>query len=227
MTRVSLALGLLLLGASAASAQQDPFAQPTQPPPPPPPSAVPVQQQPAPLPPVQQAPVAQRGARQISLFIPLTIWAQQTDLLTLGGGVGARFGWEFNSLVPQLEVGIHVNPVDGADATLNNSWFGAGARYQFLNESRFVPFAEAMLRFNFFSLVVDTGVAFVESTTELLFGVHVGGGVIIEITRRFSFDAQLNVHFVFDSGSDLFVTGFDSGSTQTVIEPRFGGTFYF
>ncbi|MEM1414189.1 MAG: hypothetical protein AAGH15_04785 [Myxococcota bacterium] len=228
MKRALLAFAFVALGASGAAAQgPDPFAQPQpeqQPPPPPPGQPVVVQQQPYQAPPPQQQPAARRGARQASLFIPITFFVTNADIFTGGAGIGARFGWEFQNFIPQLEAGVHVNGVEGTfgDVTLQNTWFGLGLRFQFLNASRFVPFIEGMVRFNLWSInVLGT-----EIDNELQFGVHGGGGVTIELTRFFSIDLQVNLHASFDNAG-VFSSIPGSNETQLILEPRIGGTVYF
>ncbi len=238
------------LGVSVASAQDNPFvndqgAGGTQPngqpnagqpntgqPAPvfqqdPQPTPQPVNPQPGPV----AQPVAQRGARQATVYLASPIHftdpANETrypEGFDLGGGIGIglRFGWEFGPVVPQLGLGVQTNIRSGGGGRLTSLYIEAGARFQFVNTSRFLPFLSLMVRADRYTLHderVDPSLTL--NGNDFLPGVLAGGGVAVELTRSFGIDASLLVLTTFPTSEEII------DSVQVSLVPRLGGTLYF
>lgn len=244
--RASVVLSLLVLASAPVAAQQDPFA-PAQPQPVPvEPQPVPVEPQPVPVEPqpvqVEPQPVEPvfapqpvqdptmvpvepepvRLVRQVSAYLTIPIFLTNTDLFKPGVGVTGRFGWEFAYLVPEVLLGIQINGTDDRfGSTLQGLWLSLGVRLQILNASRFVPFFNAAIRFNYWGLAREG-----ETLVEYVFepGIVAGAGLAIELTQHFGLEVAVNTHVTLPT-STVF-DGLDP-ELQVSLLPWVGGTIYF
>ncbi|MEM7606786.1 MAG: hypothetical protein AAF411_15630, partial [Myxococcota bacterium] len=94
-----------------------------------------------------------------------------------------------------------------------------GARLQFLNASRFIPFVSAAFQGNFWEGFSEADFP-IDSSFTFSPALIAGGGVAIEVTRSLGLEASVNVMADFDV-DDVF------SSTQVLLIPRVGGTVYF
>ncbi len=161
---------------------------------------------------------------QLSVYlrVPIALNDALDDSRQMGGGVGlaARFGWDLGIVVPEFHLGgsLHFVSLDNAvtDVEPNlftNVWVAGGARLQLLNRSRFVPFASAGIRVNFWSVA--------DGLTRSLspsFGLIGKVGVMLEISMRIALEVMADFHVSF---SDLF------DSPASFIAPMAGMTFFF
>ena len=140
-----------------------------------------------------------------------------------GIGIGGRFGWEFGMLVPEVHLGIHTNFSGAADTNrITAFYFSLGARFQFLNPSRFLPFVAVAFRANFWGYTNNEGF----SSVEYDFNPAASGtvGLAIELSQRVGLEAAVDVvaNFGINASDDPVLDG-----TDLIIIPRLGGTLYF
>lgn len=241
MTRALLTSAILLV-AVTASAQQDVFIQddgtgvqqnqPQQQQ-----QYQPQQQQYQPQEQAAQPAVAERGARQSGLYLTVPIFlTSPVDPIELdrrepgfGIGIGGRFGWEFGMLVPEVHIGIQTNFASGFDSfgstdvavsRITAFHFSIGARLQFLNPSRFLPFVAVAFRGNFWGVAYADG----SSTAEYSFNPAASGtlGLAVELSQTIGLEAAVDVVANFGIDPDGTLDG-----TDLLLIPRLGGTLYF
>lgn len=168
----------------------------------------------------------QRDPRQLTGYMHVPFFLSDDPLPGLG--VSARMGWEFGMFMPEASIGFanHFLPSDFVVPTtggtrsfdhLQNIWFTLGARFQFLNPTRFIPFVSGAFRGNFWSYRSNDDV-----TTDFEFdpGAQVSAGLAIELTPRLGMElaVQGNVNFPV---SDVF------DKTRFVLHPVAGLTAYY
>lgn len=236
MTRALLTSAILLVSVTA-SAQQDPVfiqddgngVQPQQ--------QQQYQQQQVQPQPAQPA-VAERGARQTGLYLTSPIFLTDPSQPSGGSwdpgfgiGIGGRFGWEFGMLVPEVHIGIQTN-FSGAtlidaggtyDANRITAFhFSIGARLQFVNPSRFLPFVAVAFRGNFWGYTDEFG----DGSVEYDFNPAASGtvGLAVELSQTVGLEAAVDVvaNFGIAASNEPILDG-----TDVLLIPRLGGTLYF
>ncbi|MFK7998514.1 MAG: hypothetical protein AB8H86_02915 [Polyangiales bacterium] len=233
MTRALLTSAILLFAVSA-SAQQDVFIQDDG-------TGVQQnqqQQQYQAEPQAAQPAVAERGARQSGVYLTVPLFlTDPTDVVTgrswepgFGIGIGGRFGWEFGMLVPEVHIGVQTNlssavfpPIDGgAISRITSFHFSIGARLQFLNPSRFLPFVAVAFRGNFWGFVTEEG----GGSIEYDFNPAASGtvGLAVELSQTVGLEAAVDVvaNFGIAAATESVLDG-----TDILLIPRLGGTLYF
>lgn len=241
MTRALLTSAILLV-AVTASAQQDVFIQddgtsvqqnqPDQQ------QYQPQQQQEyQPQEQAAQPAVAERGARQSGVYLTVPLFL--TDATGPSGeawepgfgiGIGGRFGWEFGMLVPEVHIGIQTNLSsaafidEGPISRVSAFHFSIGARLQFLNPSRFLPFVAVAFRGNFWSYATEDGFG---GSSEYDFNPAASGtlGLSVELSQTIGLEAAVDVVANFGLGSLGNASVLDG--TDLLLIPRLGGTLYF
>lgn len=172
----------------------------------------------------------ERGARQSGLYLTVPLFlTKATDIDGVpwspgfGIGIGGRFGWEFGMLVPEVHLGIQTNFSGEADTSRITAFhFSIGARLQFLNPSRFLPFVAVAFRGNFWADVDAAGIS-----SEYVFNPAASGtlGLAVELSESIGLEAAVDVVANFGLGnlaSDTLLDG-----TDVLFIPRLGGTLYF
>lgn len=228
MTRALLTSAILLV-AVTASAQQDVFIQDDG-------TGVQQnqqQQQYQAQPQAAQPAVAERGARQSGLYLTVPLFlTDPTDFSGgswdpgFGIGIGGRFGWEFGMLVPEVHLGVQTNfsgaVLAGGDevSRVTAFHFSVGARLQFLNPSRFLPFVAVAFRGNFWGFVDEFG----GGSIEYAFNPAASGtlGLAVELSQTIGLEAAVDVVANFGLGDSSIFDG-----TDLLLIPRLGGTLYF
>lgn len=237
MKQLTFALALVALGSSAsaqvvlqhAGQPADGNAQPAPSPQPQDPFVAP---QPAatPAPQPAQAPAQERLTRQLSGYLSVPIMLTDGAIYDnangwlgdakAGFGIHGRFGWELGMLVLEGAVGWKILAVDSASSTLNlnlqDIWVGLGARLQFLNRSRVVPYASAAFVLNF---LTATAAGASSADYEFNPGAQAAVGIAIELTRNLGIEVAVSGDFIFPVGSV-----FDS--VQVTLQPWVGATLY-
>lgn len=186
----------------------------------------------------QQPAEVERGARQTGIYLTVPIFlTNPTDALDdrqnwdpgFGIGIGGRFGWEFGMIVPEIHIGVQTNisnavsPTEGPISRLTAFHFSLGARIQFLNPSRFLPFVAVAFRGNFWGYVTEDGFG---GSVEYDFNPAASGtvGLAIELSQTIGLEAAVDVVANFGLAlSDQSVIG----GTDLMLIPRLGGTLYF
>ncbi|MEM9860817.1 MAG: hypothetical protein AAF938_04325 [Myxococcota bacterium] len=170
-----------------------------------------------------------RGARHTTLYLAvpffLTSGGAASDVVRWdpGAGIGAglRAGWEFGSIVPEVHVGYFINGSGTEDIRhLAQLYVSLGARYQFLNASRVIPFAAFSVRGTMWR-AVSTGSLDLDSGYRPSIGLTLGGGAVFEVNRSLAVELAVNVVTDFDTFDDVF------GSPQVFVVPRLGLTAFF
>lgn len=184
-----------------------------------------------------QPAVAERGARQSGIYLTVPLFltdptgpSDETWDPGFGIGIGGRFGWEFGMLVPEVHIGIQTNISsanfvdEGPISRVTAFHFSIGARLQFLNPSRFLPFVAVAFRGNFWSYATEDGFG---GSSEYDFNPAASGtlGLAVELSQTVGLEAAVDVVANFGIGS----LGFDSvlDGTDVLLIPRLGGTLYF
>ncbi len=188
-----------------------------------------VQPQTAPAPQAAQVPTEERMVRQLSGYLSVPIMLTDGVLLDnssvrlgeakAGFGIHGRFGWELGMLVLEGAIGwkiLAVRSTSTASLNLQDLWGGLGARLQFLNRSRVVPYVSAAFVLNFLSVVAAE-----TARTDYEFnpGVQAAVGLAIELSRNLGVEVGVSGDFIFPVGSVL-------DSVQVTLQPWVGMTLY-
>ncbi len=172
----------------------------------------------------EEPPPDQRLIRQLSAYLGAPFWLTDRDVLRPGFSIHGRFGYEFGFIVPEIQIGWMISVLDEEDtgagveySNLQNIWATLGARVQFLNRSRMVPFIAAGFRLNFFSKATSGSATATAYTFEP--GAMVTVGMAIELTRNFGIEVALSSTVIF--GIEVF------DKVEAFLHPWAGATLYF
>lgn len=159
-----------------------------------------------------------------SIFVP--IWLGDTsNAFSPGIGIDLRAGWELGSgLSIDGHLGFTYNGIRGAAASsdsLQGAYLGLGLRYAFLGRSAIVPFVQAGLQLNLWSVCYAAGSTCKSSFDTINLGLYGGGGLIYEVSPNLSVDFGLNFMMVLGDDGGLF-EGFEKN-----LQPFIGATLYY
>lgn len=156
-----------------------------------------------------------------SIFVP--VWIDSVrDYFNPGIGLDLRVGWELGGgLSVDGHLGFTYNGVRGSyyDTSLQSTYLGVGLRYGFLNRTALVPFLQAGLQLNLWS--VCAGASCKGSFDTINFGLYGGAGLIYEASQNLSVDFGLNFMSILGNNDVLF-DGF-----ATNLQPFIGVTLYY